>query len=147
MKKNILMMGLMYVVIGIVFLLCAILWDTKLNSLFWGFAGAGIIPGLTMICKYFYWTRPQNAINYAEKIEEERINLYDERKKKFRNQSGRYAYILGLITICISLTVFSVLTMLDIIQNVRVLLIYLSLYAIFQYIAGIIIYMYLLKKY
>lgn len=148
MKRNTLMMGFVYVFIGIAFLICAIiLWDTKLNSLFWGFAGAGIIPGLTMICKYFYWTDPQNSTKYAEKIEEEKINLYDERKEKFRNQSGRYAYILGLITLCISIIVLSVLYFLDIVQNVRILIIYLGWYAIFQYIAGILIYKYLNKKY
>jgi len=147
MKKNMFMTGFVYLLIGIVFLLCGVVWDTKLNSLFWGFAGAGIIPGLTMIYKYFYWTRPQNSTKYKEKMEEEKINLYDERKEKFRNQSGRYAYILGLITVCISIIVFSVLYYLDIIQNARLLIIYLGAYAIFQYTVGILIFMYLNKKY
>ncbi len=147
MKKSMFMTGLVYVLIGIVFLLCGVLLDTKLNGLFWGFAGAGIIPGLTMIYKYFYWTRPQNETKYKEKLEEENINLNDERKEKFRNQSGRYAYILGLITVCISIIVFSVLNYLDIIQNAKLLIIYLVAYAIFQYIVGILIFMYLNKKY
>lgn len=147
MKKSMFMTGLVYVLIGIVFLLCGVLLDTKLNSLFWGFAGAGIIPGLTMIYKYFYWTRPQNETKYKEKIEEENINLNDERKEKFRNQSGRYAYILGLITVCISIIIFSVLNYLDIIQNAKLLIIYLVAYAIFQYIVGILIFMYLNTKY
>jgi len=117
MKKNMLMSGLLYVLVGLAFLLCGIFLDTKLNSLFWGFAGGGIVPGLSMIYKYFYWTRPQNSTKYAEKMEKEKINLHDERKEKFRNQSGRYAYILGLITICISIVVFSVLSSLGIMQN------------------------------
>lgn len=147
MKKNMLMAGLLYVFIGIAFLLCGIFLDTKLNSLFWGFAGGGIAPGLAMIYKYFYWTRPQNSTKYAEKMEKEIINLHDERKEKFRNQSGRYAYILGLITICISIVVFFVLSSLGIMQNARVLILYLGAYAIFQYIAGILIFRHLNKKY
>lgn len=147
MKKNTLMIGLLYVFIGIAFLLCGIFLDTKLNSLFWGFAGGGIVPGLAMIYKYFYWTRPQNSKKYVEKMEEEKINLHDERKEKFRNQSGRYAYILGLITICISIVVFSVLSSLEIVQNARILISFLGGYAIFQYIAGILIFRYLNKKY
>lgn len=147
MKKNMLMAGLLYVLIGIAFLLCGIFLDTKLNSLFWGFAGGGIAPGLTMIYRYFYWIRPQNSNKYAEKMEEEKINLHDERKEKFRNQSGRYAYILGLITICISIIVFSVLSSLEIVQNAKILILYLGGYAVFQYIAGVIIFRHLDKKY
>jgi len=147
MKKNMLMSGLLYVLIGIAFLLCGIFLDTKLNSLFWGFAGAGIVPGLTMIYKYFYWARPQNSTKYAEKMEEEKIYLHDERKEKFRNQSGRYAYILGLITICISIVVFSVLSSLGIMQNAKILILYLGGYAAFQFITGILILRYLNKKY
>lgn len=147
MKKNMLMSGLLYVFIGIAFLLCGIFLDTKLNSLFWGVAGGGIAPGLTMIYRYFYWTRPKNSTKYAEKMEEEKINLHDERKEKFRNQSGRYAYILGLITVCISIVVFSVLSSLGIMQNAKFLIIYLGGYAAFQYVSGILIFRYLDKKY
>lgn len=147
MKKNTLKVGIAYLMIGLVFLLCGILLDTKLNSLFWGFSGAGIIPGFTMIYKYFYWIRPKYSTRYEEKLEEESINLNDERKEKFRNQSGRYTYILGLITICVSIVILSVLSMLDIVQNVKGLIIYLGLFAIFQYIAGILIYQFLNKKY
>lgn len=147
MKKNMLVAGFLYVFIGIAFLLCGIFLDTKLNSLFWGFAGSGIASGLTMIYRYFYWTHPQNSAKYAEKMEKEKINLHDERKEMFRNQSGRYAYILGLITICISIVVFSVLSSMEIIPNAKIMILYLSGYAAFQYIAGILIFRHLDRKY
>lgn len=121
--------------------------DTKFNGIFWGFAGAGIIPGLIMIFKYLYWTQPKNEARYKTKIEEEEINLHDERKELFRNQSGRYAYILGLITVCFSIIVLSLLYYFDVIQNAKLLIIYLGLYAVFQYISGILIFKYLNKKY
>ena len=147
MKKNILVTGFIYVLVGTAFLLCGIFLDTKLNSLFWGFAGAGIIPGLTTIYKYFYWSHPQNSARYVEKFEEQNIDLKDERKEKFRNLSGRYAYVLGLFTICISIVIFSVLYLLEIMQSAIILVVYLGGYAVFQYIAGVLIFRYLDKKY
>lgn len=147
MKKNMFMTGFVYVLTGIIFLLCAILLDTKFNGIFWGFAGAGIIPGLIMIFKYLCWIQPKNEARYKTKIEEEEINLHDERKELFRNQSGRYAYILGLITVCFSIIVLSLLYYFDVIQNAKLLIIYLGLYAVFQYISGILIFKYLNKKY
>jgi amino acid transporter len=147
MKKNTLTSGLMVVLVGIAFLLCGIFLDTKFNSLFWGFAGGGIIPGFILICRYFYWAQPDKSKKYVEKVENQKIDLRDERKEKFRNQSGRYAYVLGLIIVCISIIVFSVLYFLGIIQNVKILIIYLGGYATFQYIVGILIFRYLDKRY
>ena len=138
---HMLMTGLIYVLVGIIFLLCGVFLDTKLNSMFWGFAGAGIVPGFVMICRYFYWSRPGKSAKYAEKIETQKIDLHDERKEKFRNQSGRYAYVLGLITVCISIVVFSILYSLEIMQNAKFLILYLCGYAVF------LIFRYLNKKY
>ncbi|WP_312613626.1 hypothetical protein [Oscillibacter sp.] len=147
MKKTMLTAGLAYILAGIVFLLCGIFLDTTLNGLFWGLAGGGIAPGLAMVYRYVYWTRPQNSAKYAEKMEEETINLRDERKEKLRNQSGRYAYILGLVTVSISILVVSVLSSLELIENANLLLFYLAGYVIFQYIAGILIFRRLERKY
>lgn len=147
MKKSMFITGVMYILIGSIFWLCGLVLDTKLNSLFWGFAGAGIVPGLVMIYKYFYWSHPKNSAKYTEKIERQKIDFRDERKEKFRNQSGRYAYILGLITVCISSVIFSILHLLGIIQNAKILILYLGGYMIFQYISGVFIFRYLDKKY
>ena len=51
MKKSNLITGIVYLLAGIVFLGTALLTDTKLDGLFFGFAGAGIIPGIMMIFK------------------------------------------------------------------------------------------------
>lgn len=149
MKKNNLFEGIIYLLIGILFGMIAGLTNTKLESLLWGFMGAGIGGGSSLLWRYFYWTRPNNKSKYEERLQNEAIELHDERKEKFRNQSGRYAYILGLITICISILVFSVLDTLELelIQNTRILILYLGGYLVFQYIAGILIFRYLNKKY
>ena len=100
-----------------------------------------------MLWKYYYWTRPENKDKYKEKTQNENIELKDERKEKLRDKSGRYAYILGLIVLSISVVVFSILGSLEIIDNSDLIVIYLSGLTVFQYIIGIIIYRHLSKKY
>ena len=51
MKKSNLMVGICYLLVGIISLLLALFTETKLDGLFFGFTGAGIVPGLMMIYK------------------------------------------------------------------------------------------------
>ena len=69
MKKSHLITGIVYILIGIVFLLAALFTDTKVDSLLFGFAGACIGPVILMTCKYFYWSSPKNIAVYEEKME------------------------------------------------------------------------------
>lgn len=147
MKKNNFIIGLVYLIIGIVFLLFILLFETKLNSILSGFAATGIVFGAVMMWKYYYWTRPENKDKYKEKTQNENIELKDERKEMLRNKSGRYAYILGLIILSISIVVFSILGSLKIIDNTDLIVMYLGGLSVFQYIIGIIIYRHLSKKY
>lgn len=147
MKKSNFTTGLAYTIVGIILLLAAILTDSRLGSLLFGFAGAGIGPGIYMICKYLYWNRPENKDRYAAHLEQEKIELNDELKVRLRERSGRYAYALGIITVSISLMGFSILGKLELIDFPKVMLLYLSAYLLFQILAGIMIYKHLLKKY
>jgi len=147
MKKGNLVTGFVYAIVGIIFLLIAVLTDNKLNSLLFGFASAGIGSGFVMICKYFYWNKPQNKERYKEKLENETIEQHDELKEKLRDKSGRYAYVFGLIAVSISIVAFSILGQLEIIDNSRMMVLYLGVYFIFQIGIGIIIFNHLLKKY
>ncbi|NYB73682.1 hypothetical protein HZF24_05955 [Sedimentibacter hydroxybenzoicus DSM 7310] len=147
MKKNNLLIGIMYVIVGVLFFLAATLTDSKLSSLLFGFAGAGIAPGIMMIYRYFYWNKPGNKERYAERMENEKIEQHDELKVKLRDKSGRYAYIFGLVAVSISIVAFSVLGQLEIIDNSRIIIFYLGGYLILQYIIGIVIFNRLLKKY
>lgn len=112
-----------------------------------GFAGANIGPGLLIICKYFYWSSPKNRERYQERLENEKIEQHDELKEKIRDKSGRYAYVLGLFVISISMVVFSVLGTLEIIDNSRMMVLYLGGYLVFQIVAGIVIFNRIIKKY
>lgn len=147
MKKSNLVTGLVFLSTGTVFLLTAIFTDQKLGSLLFGFAGAGIAPGLEMICKYFYWTRPANRERYSKKLENETIESHDELRVQLRDRSGRYAYVFGLTVISISIVVFSVLGQLEIIQHARMIVLYLGAYFVLQLVIGDVFFRRLLKKY
>lgn len=147
MKKNNFIIGLVYLIIGIACLVFILVFETKLNSILSGFATTGIVFGAVILWKYYYWTRPENKNKYKEKTQNENIELKDERKEKLRDKSGRYAYILGLIVLSISVVVFSILGSLEIIDNSDFIVIYLGGLFVFQYIIGIIIYRHLSKKY
>ena len=147
MKKSNLITGILYVLFGVVCLIVALLIETKLEGILWGFAGAGIFPGIMMICKYFYWSSPKNKEQYEERLENDRIEQHDELKTKIRDRAGRYAYGIGLVVICFSILVFSILGALEVIDNARMIILYLSGYLMFQIITGIIIFNKLMKKY
>jgi hypothetical protein len=88
------------------------------------------------IVRYFYWSAPANRAEYAERLENERIELQDELKQKLRDRSGRYAYLLGLCVSSLSVVVFAVLGMLELVPGTRLLILYLSGNMILQLAAG-----------
>lgn len=147
MKKNNLFIGIGYMLLGIALLFISLQFNTKLDSLLFGFSGACIGPGVMLIFKYYYWNLPKNKNKYNERIENENIELHDERKEKLRDKSGRYAYILGLVVVSLSIFAFSILGKLEIVQNSKLIIFYLGGYGIFQLIIGVIIFRHLSKKY
>ena len=147
MKKSNLLEGIMFILGGIILLCVVLLTDSVLDSLLIGLAAGTICPGIVMTCKYFYWSAPKNKERYQEKIANEEIELHDELKTKLRDRSGRYAYVIGLVTVSFSMIIFSILGKLEIIDKSRLIVLYLGGYLIFQIAIGIIIFKELLKKY
>lgn len=147
MKKSYLVESMTFLFGGLVLLAIALLTDNVLDSLLIGFASGAICVGIAGICRYFYWKVPENAGRYQEKLERERIEMHDELKAKLRDRSGRYAYVLGLGVICISIVIFSILGKLEVISNSRLMVLYLGGYLVFQGVLGSVIYRHLLKKY
>jgi hypothetical protein len=147
MKKSNLFIGLIYLFVGIVCLVIVLNFESKMESLLSGFAGAGICGGAVILWKYFYWTRPENKDRYKEKIENENIEIHDERKTILRDKSGRYAYIIGMIVISVSIVIFSIIGSLNIMGNSKLIILYLGGFLVFQYIIGILIFKHLDKKY
>ena len=146
MKKTQLISGIIYTLLGLALLLTAIFTNTEIGMLY-GLGGALTGPGLVMMGKYFYWSRPQNRQRYEERLDNERIEMNDELKQKLRDRSGRYAYVLGMVTVSLSIFVIVILEDLGLIGDSRPMILYLAAYLIFQVIAGIAIFNRLLKKY
>ena len=66
-----------------------------------------------------------------------------------RNRSGRYAYILGLMLTAVSIVIVSILGKMEVIgeEAAQLLTICLAIFLIVQYIAGLVIYRLLSRKY
>lgn len=140
MKKSNLWWALGITAAGTVFFLAGLLWATRLSAILCGIGGGWIFNGLAQLWRYIKWTRPENAEAYQERLEQEQINLHDERKEMLRNKSGRYAYLLGLVLCCLAIPVFSVLHLLGVLTDGLIFVLFLSAYLIVQYAAGILIY-------
>lgn len=90
MKKDNLLEGILFILGGMILLGVALLTDSVLDSLLIGFAAGAICSGTVMTCKYFYWNTSKNKERYLEKIENEKIELYDELKSNFTTQKPPY---------------------------------------------------------
>ena len=147
MKKSNLWCGAAYALLGLVFLLAGLLWETRLSSLCVGFGAGMLSSGVVQLARYRKWTRPQNAAGYRQRLEEEQIDLRDERKEMLRDKSGRYAWLLGMALCAAAVVVFGVLGALEIVENSRLIVLCLAAYLIVQYGAGVLFYRRLSKKY
>lgn len=147
MKKNNRNIGLIYMAIGIAGLAASVLLEDRLGGILFGMSFGLMGSAAALLWKYYYWKRPENAERYREKLEQESIDLHDERKEQLRCKAGRYAYVLGILVCALSIFACGILQALGYSGQFRALIIYLSLYIIFQYIAGIVIYRRLCKKY
>lgn len=147
MKKSNLWSGLAYVLLGLAFLLAGLLWETRLSSLSVGFGAGMLSSGVVQLARYRKWTRPENREAYRERLEAEQIELRDERKSMLRDRAGRYAWLLGMVLCALSIVVFGILGALELVANVRLVILFLAAYLLVQYGAGVYFYRRLEKKY
>lgn len=147
MKKSNFWSGLVYTLLGLAFLSAGLLWETRLSSLCVGFGAGMLSSGAMQLIRYQKWTRPENREAYRERQEQEQIELRDERKAMLRDRSGRYAWLLGMALCALSIVVFGVLGALEIVENARLIILFLAAYLIVQYGAGVYFYRRLEKKY
>ena len=145
-KKN-LFVSIFYTIWGFANLIAALFTETKLDGVFFGMAGAGIVPGLMMLYRYFYWKSPKRSQQYQELLENERVERNDELKEKVRGLAARYAYTLGILVTCFAMLAFSILGSLDVMMDYRVMVLYLGCFLAFQGIAGVVVFNKLMKKY
>lgn len=147
MKKSNLWCGLAYALLGMASLLAGLLWETRLSSLCVGFGAGMLSSGVVQLIRYRKWTRPENRDAYRQQLEQEQIELRDERKSMLRDRSGRYAWLLGMILCALSILAFGVLGTLEVVENARPTVLFLAAYLLVQYGAGVFFYRRLSKKY
>lgn len=147
MKKHDLWTGVVFVIAAILCLSTVLLFETPLNSMLCGFTGAFGVPGIMMIYKYYKWSNPKTASEYRERLEQEQIDLRDERKEMLRNKSGRYAYIFSLVMNCILMFFLALLDTLGVIPESRWLIFATAVWLLVQYFAGFVFYWLLSRKY
>lgn len=79
--------------------------------------------------------------------EQEEINIHDELNEKLRDKSGRIAYHIGLLIICISEVVFSVPGKTGVITDHKIIALYLFVLLVCLIIIGNVVYRQLRKKF
>ena len=147
MKKSDLKRGIVFVFVGICFIVAAIFTESTFEGLLWGFGGGALGPGIGMIIKFLYWSAPKNEERFREILEQKDISIHDELNEKLRDKSGRIAYLIGLIIICISEVIFSILGKMGIITDHKIIVLYLFGLFVFQLLIGFIVYHQVRKKY
>ncbi len=147
MNKSQVTLGIIYLAIGALCLGTALLFETKLAPLLWGFAGAGIGIGITGLCKYYYWTSPKNAERYSEKTAKEDIDLHDELKNKVRGKAAQDIYQINLVILSISMVLFAIASLMDILPGAGIFMAYISVLFVLQYVIGHFCYKRNMKKY
>ena len=147
MTKKMLYTGLIYLLAGLGFIACALIWELPGEGLLWGFGGAGIGGGVAMLWKYFYWSRPAKASEYAKRLDDERIELADERKIMLRDKSGRLTYVIMLYLCCFIAILCAALTAFGLMMPLsRYLALIFSGLILFQFLCGIVVFSYLNKR-
>ena len=147
MKKSNLYKGIVFVFVGICFVLAAVFTESAFDGLLWGFGGCALGPGIGKIIQFFYWSAPKNEERFREILEQKDISIHDELNEKLRDKSGRIAYLIGLIIICISEVIFSILGKMGIITDHKIIVLYLFGLFVFQLLIGFIVYHQVRKKY
>ncbi|MGL5259900.1 MAG: hypothetical protein ACRC7V_07305 [Lachnospiraceae bacterium] len=143
--KNYLKSSIVYFCLGIVFLILAYVFPDI--SIFVGFAGACIGPAIMMVLKYLYWRK--RPIKYSEKIEDESIELHDERKEMIRGKSLRISTLINWCILSAFISIVAFLGQLQVIsiETSKPIIITIAAYWFISVVIMQIVYKYLSKKY
>ncbi len=147
MNKNTLYTGLVYTAVGAALFLIALLGEYTYEALLWGFGGGSLGSGLSLLWRYYYWTRPERTEAYQERLQTERIESRDERNITLRDKSGRITNTIMLLTFTALCCIFSILTVFGVMMPCsRYLVITFALLIFLQLFCGTIVLNYLSKR-
>ncbi|MCC0683122.1 hypothetical protein KGF42_06610 [Clostridioides sp. ZZV15-6383] len=146
MKKNMLYVGIVYFICGILLVLLATFTEFSFEAFIWGLSGAALGPGVWMIFQYMYWSKPEKAVEYEEKIKNQRIEMNDERRIMLRDKSGRITNQIMSYVFVILIFIVSILSVFSVVVISNWVLVVLGLLILFQFICGVVVYNKLDKK-
>ncbi|WP_102833792.1 hypothetical protein [Clostridioides difficile] len=146
MKKNMLYVGIIYFICGILLVLLATFTEFSFEAFIWGLSGAALGPGICMIFQYMYWSKPERAVDYEEKIKNQRIEMNDERRVMLRDKAGRITNQIMSYVLVILIFIVSILSVFSVMVISKWVLVVLGLLILFQFICSVVVYNKLDKK-
>ncbi|AWH76792.1 hypothetical protein ACTPDT_07385 [Clostridioides difficile] len=146
MKKNMLYLGIVYFICGILLVLLATFTEFSFEAFIWGLSGAALGPGICMILQYMYWSKPERAVDYEEKIKNQRIEMNDERRVMLRDKAGRITNQIMSYVLVILIFIVSILSVFSVMVISKWVLVVLGLLILFQFICSVVVYNKLDKK-
>ncbi|EGT5281286.1 TPA: hypothetical protein KOY50_000460 [Clostridioides difficile] len=146
MKKNMLYVGIIYFICGILLVLLATFTEFSFEAFIWGLSGAALGPGVCMILQYIYWSKPERAVDYEEKIKNQRIEMNDERRIMLRDKAGRITNQIMSYVLVILIFIVSILSVFSVMVISKWVLVVLGLLILFQFICVVVVYNKLDKK-
>ncbi len=140
MKKNMLYVGIIYFICGILLVLLATFTEFSFEAFIWGLSGAALGPGVCMILQYMYWSKPERAVDYEEKIKNQRIEMNDERRIMLRDKAGRITNQIMCYVLVILIFIVSILSVFSVMVISKWVLVVLGLLILFQFICSVVVY-------
>lgn len=140
MKKNMLYVGIIYFICGILLVLLATFTEFSFEAFIWGLSGAALGPGVCMILQYMYWSKPERAVDYEEKIKNQRIKMNDERRIMLRDKAGRITNQIMCYVLVILIFIVSILSVFSVMVISKWVLVVLGLLILFQFICSVVVY-------
>ena len=140
MKKNMLYVGIIYFICGILLVLLATFTEFSFEAFIWGLSGAALGPGVCMILQYMYWSKPERAVDYEEKIKNQRIEMNDERRIMLRDKAGRITNQIMCYVLVILIFIVSILSVFSVMVIRKWVLVVLGLLILFHFICSVVVY-------
>ncbi len=143
--KNYLRSGIIYFCLGIIFLVLVFIFPDI--SIFAGFVGGFFGLAIMLFYKYFYWKK--RPTEYSVKIEDDNIELHDERKEMIRGKALRVSTLVNWCILSIFIIVVAFLGQFEVISE-EISRLIMWIIAVYWFVSALImqiVYKYLSKKY
>ncbi len=147
MKKSSFVVGMVYVLVGIVCLVCAVRVEDGLQGMLSGMGGAGIGMGGMLMVKYLRWKAHKDEPEFREKWEQEQIEQNDELTLTVRRQTAQIVHVVELVVGAVASLVFLILGELGILESGQFMGVFLCLFILGQLVLSEVIFRHKMAQY